>query len=324
MTRQSVTVLLVVVLAGCGLRDVPTHPGSGYTLRGSVATVGVGQDIIVRDGLAYVVEGEVGLGIYDVSDPASPSALAPPLHLPNGYCRGLSLADTLAVVAAGEYAGLMLYSVSRPAEPYFVGAVGVDQVQSPVDVVALGHVAYVADKWGGLGVYGFEDPMAPHLYDHTETDGYAMGLEVADTLAYVAAGQAGMQIVGIANPHVPKVLSGCDSPGYGYDVAVSGDVAYLADGQKGLLVIDVADVANPHPIASYDTDGQAVKVFLKWPLLYIADDWGGLTVLDVTEPGSPSLHSGYDADGVLGVWVDDNDRVYLLAEYDGLLVLERD
>jgi hypothetical protein len=322
MTRRAIP-LLLLVLGGCGLRDVPTHPGSGYALLGSVATVGIGQDIVVRNGTAYVVEGEVGLATYDVSDPSSPVPMDA-LHLPNGYCRGVALVDTLAVVAAGEYAGLMLYSVSRPEELTFLGAVGVEQVQSPVDVVAVPGIAYVADKWGGLAVYGIENPGAPHFFDRAETDGYAMGVEIVDTLAYVACGQAGLEIVNIRNPHGPEVLAQCDSPGYGYDVVTRDGVAYLADGQKGVLVIDATDLADPHPIGGYDTQGQAIKLFLKWPLLYVADDWGGLTVLDVTDPTDPGLHSGYDTDGAMAVWVDDGGVVYLVTEYDGLLVLRTD
>jgi hypothetical protein len=322
MTRRSLA-LLLVLLAGCGLRDVPTHPGSGYTLLGTVQTVGIGQDIIVRDGLAYVAEGEVGFTVYDVSDPASPS-MAGTIKLPNGYSRGIDLTDSIAVLASGEYAGLMLISVSSAESPQFVGAVGSDFVQSPVDVVCRDGLAFAADKWGGVAVYEVTNPAAPHFMSRVETLGYALAIQLVDSLAYVAGGQGGLELVVVSNPHKLELLSANDSPGYGYDVAVGDGVAYLADGRQGVMVVDVSDPSNPATVGTYDTEGQALRLFLDWPLLYVADDWGGLTVLDVSNPAAPALHSGYEVDGATAVWVDDDGLVYVLAEYDGLLILERD
>jgi len=92
----------------------------------------------VRDSVAYVADGETGLQIIDVSNPAGPVRLG-------GYdtsvsARAVAVAGTNAYVA-DDSAGLQIIDVSNPARPVRLGGCDVNGWARAVAVA--GTNAYV-------------------------------------------------------------------------------------------------------------------------------------------------------------------------------------
>jgi hypothetical protein len=106
--------------------------------------------VAVHGGLAYVGIGE-GVAVVDVSDPASPSLLAPPVGAAGcGGSTGLFLDDDLLYVSTtrGDAPGLYVLDASAPTDLSL--AVEPLPLSSSLDVFVAGSYAYIAGERGPL------------------------------------------------------------------------------------------------------------------------------------------------------------------------------
>ena len=139
--------------------------------------------------LVYLAMEEIGLAIYDVTNPSSMVALGT-VDTPG---------EARAVVASGDYAyvadwraGLQVIDISDPLSPEIVGeaptvgnAAGIDYADGKV---------YVADHIGGLRVFDVSDPTEPEEVGHFDTP-YANEALVWGAYIYVADRDWGIVIV---------------------------------------------------------------------------------------------------------------------------------
>jgi hypothetical protein len=97
--------------------------------------------------LVYVADGDAGLQVIDVSNPANPVRVGG--YYTGGYASGVQVVGNLAYVANGS-AGLQVIYVGNPANPVRVS--GYDTSGSATSVQIVGNLAYVADGSWGLTV----------------------------------------------------------------------------------------------------------------------------------------------------------------------------
>ena len=97
------------------------------------------QGVAVADRYAYLADGEGGLRVVDVDDPASPT-LAGFLEMPED-ARGIALAGDYAYVATGE-GGLRIIDISSPVSPTLASFL--DTPGEAYGVVVSGTYAFVA------------------------------------------------------------------------------------------------------------------------------------------------------------------------------------
>ena len=111
------------------------------------ATVGIAAlDVAVAGSLVYVASGRhVGLQIFDVSIPTSPTAVGN-VDFPERL-DAIAVAGSFAYVAAG-FAGLQVIDVSNPASPSLLG--GAFTEESAEGVAVAGSCICIADRFGGL------------------------------------------------------------------------------------------------------------------------------------------------------------------------------
>ena len=132
---------------GVGLRLVilnisdPAHP---VQVGQSVVLTGVVKDVSVVDSLAYLANGETGLQIIDVSNPANPTVRG--AYDTPGNAYSVSVVGSLAYVADGS--SLQIIDVSNPTNPTWRGAY--DTPGFAFGVSVLGRLIYVADGEDGL------------------------------------------------------------------------------------------------------------------------------------------------------------------------------
>jgi hypothetical protein len=99
----------------------------------------------VAGNLAYVTDGDSGLQIIDVSDPANPVGRGG--YDTPGYAFGVAVAGGLTYVADGD--GLQIIDVSRPASPVYRGTYDTPGYNA-LGVAVAGTLIYVADGEDGL------------------------------------------------------------------------------------------------------------------------------------------------------------------------------
>lgn len=260
-------------------------------------------DVAVSEGIAYVAIG-TGINLYNVSDPANPTA--------KGTCASGSSSLTNGVWAAGTSAfmadtnNLRTIDCSNPDTP-----TQFNPGQAPTGdgrkVHVMDYKAHLADGSDGLKVFDVSNISNPTLLggynsiNETVHDAFGLGSH-----SYVGAGDGlhiisvndGAMAVGQSSPGRPVNQSFTLTSASTYatefpvkGVHVVGDKAYLATGLGGLKIINVSDPNNPQEIpgGQVGSNGSSEGVFVHENHAYLADGQGGLQVVDVSTPSSPSV-----------------------------------
>ncbi len=177
-------------------------------------------------------------------------------------------------MADGE-AGLRIFNMSDPANPFEAGAVVTEG--SFTRVTVEGNYAYTVAAQAGLRIIDVSNPASP-----TEVGFYANccanSVVVNGNFVYIASIGAGLRIIDVKNPANP-IEVGFGGTGSFEDVAVNGNYAYVADGPEGLRIIDVSDPTSPKEVGFFDTDGFAYRVAVSGNLAYVADQGTGLYII---------------------------------------------
>jgi len=318
---------------------------------------GLPVDIYVTQGHAYVVsvrqgaEGG-GLTVFDVSDKSAP-VLKKTFSLPtDNYWNGV-WAKGNALYVASASSGLMVFDITRPAEPqllrsYPAGAGTIDVHTVFVEGERL--YAMSPEPTPKTLIFDIREPLVPTLLGEYAEPEAGVDWRVGfphDALAYegrlyINHWSGGFLIVDVSDPGQPKKLGG-----YTYPYATSHATAVGKYGERliafeggenwgaHLRVLDVTDPASPRRIGEYALEPNASihNMVLKDGKLYIAYYHHGVRVLDVTTPESPREVAYYNTfretdpgrgqsfyEGAIGMRVPGDGYVYVIDTSRGLLI----
>lgn len=244
----------------------------GPTLVAQTSTVGSAQDVFVVGKYAYVAAGELGLQIFDISNPSKPMLVGG--FDSSGSAQGVFVRGNYAYLADGKE-GLRIVDITDPKSPKETGGLAprnpqgakksADSIQpGAMDVFVVGNYAFVACGIGGLQIVDVTDPTKPnagkenrHGFDvpiAPNTGGIAGGVYVVGNRVYIAAGNAGLQVlevqdflptagIGTTGSDGIVQLGVVDTPGCAMDLWILPDTSeryvYVADEKGGLQIIDV-------------------------------------------------------------------------------------
>jgi hypothetical protein len=319
----------VILLAGCGKpvdpETLPTEPDNsgGYKRVDTIPASGYAQDVVKRDNLLYIAQGEGGLMIVDVSG-SVPQTLSVTTENIEGYSYELTLKDSLVYMAAGSN-GIFVVNIINPEEPHWIPITLTSNVNVK-NVYVKGNFLFNSIGEHGVSIYKVADPLDPIYLGDIQTPGFGHDVEVtADTsLLIVACGELGLSMYNISEFQQGNTsfIGSCDTPGYAEEVALSSDesFAFLACGTSGLQIMDISDTTEIHIVGSYDGGGYAKSLKLKGNLIYMAAELSGLQVIDVSNVTSPVLAGTIDTEFAVGLEIDDN-YVYVTDETEGLLMI---
>lgn len=261
---------------GNAMFQPPVELTRGPVLVAQTSTVGSAQDIFVLGNYAYVAAGEMGLQIFDISNPYKPKLLGG--FDSAGSAQGVFVRGNYAYLADGKE-GLRVVDITDPKSPKETGGLaprnpqGVKKPQGDegvqpgaTDVYVVGNYAFVACGIGGLQIVDVTDPTKPnagkddrHGFD-VPVGGIANGVYVVGNHVYVAAGNAGLQVLEVQDffPTIGTTssigttgssgivqLGVVDTPGHAMDVWINPNTSeryvYVADEKGGLQIIDVGE-----------------------------------------------------------------------------------
>lgn len=253
---------------------------------------------------AYLADGQAGLQVIDVSDPAQPVRVGG--CNTGGRAMDVEIAGDRAYVA-DFYAGLRIVDISNPANPDVIGTFdtgipGGQIAESPHALQVVSDLAYLADGHGDLQIVDISNPTHPmRVGTYAVAEGYVHGVHVAGPRAYLVGARpvdedhsTGVShILDVTQPANPVRLGVTDVASYGYGVAASGQFAYVVGEDVALTVVKVSDPGNPLSIAQHDTFGWANAVQIVGNYAFLAGEHLGLLVLDVTNPAQPFRAAQY-------------------------------
>ncbi len=279
---------------------------------GSLDLADLAVDVVVADGLAYVVTWESGLNIVDLADPANPRARG--TFTTPGSMQNVTVSGQYAYATGGGENGLLVLDVTDPSAPQTVGALPSLPFAGAVALVE-GH-AYVPAWVEGLRVVDVTDPASPRevgSLDSSVLQGTVDRVALGERHLYLTVQEGGLMTLDIADTVDPYPIGAYTPPtGSIRDVAVADGYAYATgstsegDQRKGILyVIDVADPTRPSKVASVELpDHSSSSVTLAGDYVYVAlvDCYyftcsGSLQVIDISDPPQSRLVSALDVPG---------------------------
>ena len=211
-------------------------------------TGGGAIDLLHQGSLLYLPD-EVGLEVFDVSNPAAPLFKGLIAFTPVSFgATSVAVIGTTAFINDGDN-GLKALDVSDPANMRIVGTL-------PSSLG--GRVSEIVYRDGFL--YGTTGLPSPEF----------VVLDVRDPLRMVRVGSTALTSV-VSN-----------------DVLLDGPYAYVANGAGGVAVIDIRDPAHPMRIAQIPISGFAKQLALKDDRLLVTAGEGGLVEIRQTTPIAPA------------------------------------
>ena len=250
-------------------------------LRDTLDSDGEAMHVVARPPYAYVANGQLGLQVVSIADPA---ALTQVVQLTGpGIAHSVVVAGDVAYLACDD-AGLWIVSLADPAAPVSIAVV--DTPGQAMDVAIVGRYAFIADGDAGLQVVDVGDPEQADLVgEGADTFGFAAGVALDGQYAYIADSAGGLAVVDVHNVEFPGVVGSLSTTGQALDVMLRGGYAYLATGAEGVQWCSVTLPELPSSIRTVRVPGSAVSVWAEdWslPVLVAARD-GGLAVVEMVQ-----------------------------------------
>ncbi len=333
---QSFFLIIIVFAVGCAKptnpesldQDPAPGPGNGgYIILSKFTTPGFAQDVIKNGNFLYIAQGEGGLFILDVANPALPIAVSTTTDNARGYSTKVAFKDSAVYIAAGNY-GVTVFNVANPFAPDVTAS---NTSMKPArNLHILGEYIFTAISEQGVKIANISEVLHPDLRTTINTSGYAVGLITSLDSNYllVACGEIGFQMYDISEFNEGfgnyPLAAFCDTKGHAESIVLSdtGKIAFLACGTAGLQIIDYSDTANVFIAGSYSTGGYAKELYFEGNRIYVTTESKGLQIIDVKDISHPTLIGIVPTDYALGIDVDDN-YIYIADEDEGLIIVKK-
>lgn len=321
-------VTVTFIFSGCGTPNEPETlfgDDGGYKIVSRYSTPGFAQDVLVKDTLAYIAQGQGGLLIVNIKNPENPKLVSELTYGLRGYSYKIASKDSIVYLAAGLF-GVHSVNVANPLNPVITQE---NRAISPAkNFHIMNDYLFTAVSEEGINITKILDPAHPDIRQTFFVPGYAQSVSTSTDNNYllVASGEVGFTIFDISDfqdgYNIYPVLHWIDTPGYAEDVAVHPDfpVAFLACGTGGLIIADYSDTASVKIIGSYNSGGYAKEVIYKDNKVYLTTELRGLQIFDVSDLTSPVRIGTVQTQFSLGVAIDDN-YVYLADDKEGLIII---
>jgi len=309
----------------------PTEPESlvpptgGYGIIAKFRTPGYAQDVEVKDTLAYIAQGEGGVAIVSIANPAQPTLLSVCQQGVRGYSYKLALNDSTVYIAAAGF-GVNVVNVSDPRFPFATASnISIKPAHS---FHVFGSYLLTAIGESGVKIAEISIPTNPDIRGGLQNPGYAIGVTTTADSAHllVACGEMGLAIYDVRDMEGGfgsyRLVGWTDTPGYANDVVAMPNrpVAFLACGFGGLQVVDFSDTTNIRVVGQYATGGYAKEITYHNGRVYVTTEGRGLQVFSSENPASPQLVGAVDTEYALGLCIE-RGHVYVADEEEGLLII---
>jgi hypothetical protein len=243
-----------------------------------VSTPGRSYNVDVVNHIAYVTDGESGLRIIDVFDPAAPQELGSLVPAAGRFSR-VKVVDQIAYVTNFDR-GLWIIDVANPAAPQELSVY--EMRGETKDVAVENGFAYVTTR-SSLHIINVSDPRSPARAGTFTADGVFSRIQVVESIAYVGDIAEGLRIIDVSNPSIPTEIS-APVGRHAYDVAVVGKIVYVTSSDTTITAYDVSDPAVPKRLGSLravlSRPSGSGSIAVVGSTVYLADGWNYLATVE--------------------------------------------
>jgi len=317
-----------LLMASCATPTTPESvppSTSTYKIVGRYTTPGYAWDVVVKDSLAYIAQGEGGLVILNISDPENPEFVSQCQEGVRGYSTKIAMKSSTIYLSAGAF-GVSVVDVADPLVPFATASnLGMKPARS---MHVFGDYLFVAISELGVKIAEIGEPAYPDIRGGVTTHGFARAATttVDSTMLLVACGEMGFSIHDITDMRdgfgtYPQI-GWIDTPGYAEDVVAMDDQPYalVACGTAGLQIIDFSDTSHLRIVGHYSTGGYAKEVAYRNGRAYVTTELRGLQIISVEQVSSPKLIEVVPTRYALGLALDER-HIYVADERAGLIII---
>lgn len=284
---------------------------------GSYNTAGTAYDVTVVDNYAYVVDGDDGVIILNITDPTNPT-LAGSYNTP-GTAKRVEASGSNLYVA--DTTALVILDISAQTVPTLAGT-WTGTATAVNDVTLDGTKAYVLGQTGGttkLFVVDVTNPAAPsELGSYT---GAGNDVVLSGNYVYLAGG-SNFEVIN-KYPTLTQVGQTSYAGGGFGGLQVVGSYAYLNDMSDGLVVIDVANPAQPAAVVtSYPKVDLGEGAAISNGYVFLPSYLGNVYVYDITTGGSPVYVDAFSTPLLGRNIAIANTYAYVANDTSGLTILD--
>ena len=320
--------LSIIILMSCG---TPNDPESiiggdgGYKIVSKYATSGYAQDIVIKDTVAYICQGQAGLLIVSISNPNQPRFLSELTYGLRGYGYKIARKDSIIYLAAGTF-GVNIVNAKDPFNPLIIPE---NRAISPAkNFHIMGDFLFTAVSEEGVNISKIDDPVHPNIRQTFFIPGFGQAVctSADSNYLFIASGEVGISIFDISDfqdgYNVYPLVGTLDTPGFAEDVIIHPNlpIAFVACGTGGLVIADYSNTSNVKIVSIYSTGGYAKEVFYQNNKVYVTTELRGLQIIDVSNVNSPSRIGTVETAFALGVTADDK-YIYVADENEGLIII---
>ena len=320
--------LSLILLMRCG---TPNDPESiiggdgGYKIVSKYATSGYAQDIVIKDTVAFICQGQAGLITVSISNPNQPRFLSELTYGLRGYGYKIARKDSIIYLAAGTF-GVNIVNAKDPFNPLIIPE---NRAISPAkNFHIIGDFLFTAVSEEGVNISKIDDPAHPNIRQTFFIPGFGQAVctSADSNYLFIASGEVGISIFDISDfqdgYNIYPLIGTLDTPGFAEDVIIHPNlpIAFVACGTGGLVIADYSDTSNVKIVGIYSTGGYAKEVFYQNNKVYVTTELRGLQIIDVSNINSPSRIGTIETAFALGVAADDK-YIYVTDENEGLIII---
>lgn len=309
------------------------------------------QHVHIQGNSAYIANGEDGLKILDVSDPANPIEIGS-YSLDNAQYV-LVVGDIAFVTEQGGISG-----TSVAGDRLIVLDIKIPQVPQLLGEMTLGHrsINYLAvedqtayltrsDKLIAVDVSNPAQMETIGEFSFFSNVAYP-GVAVKDGIVYLLANK--LHIVDFRNPTEPVEITSVDT-GWGSSIILIDNTAYVTSWDEGLSILDISDPTKPVKLGRFselvgdfelipagaasrqtfmDASVSGEIAFLSYSFGLDQGTWtqileSGIVAIDVSDPTNPILLDKYaEFDEISSIFAVD-DHIYVTDKTRGLFILSQ-
>ncbi|HEY5284211.1 MAG TPA: hypothetical protein VIM14_15580, partial [Polyangia bacterium] len=241
------------------------------------------KHVVVNGTYAYVAEGNFGIEILDISNPAQPSVVG---MLPTTNATRLAIYGNDLYVADGS-GGLKVIDISDPTSPLLVSTptlpdAGLAELRTLTLNGTRLYAAYLS-----LDVFDLTGTPAMPVGRGSLRTTFIEDMAVDGTLIYAATAN-GLEIFSVLAPAGPFLAGSYESNDFGQAIALAPGYAFYG-GQSGLTVFDISTPSIPSVAASSGAVSSINGLTLQGSYLYVSAQGPGLTMMDISDPKIPKV-----------------------------------
>lgn len=267
---------------------------------------------------AYLADQSIGIRIFSVLDPASPTQVGT-FTGAGGLSHLDVVGNTLFTATTDGIFGL--YALTDPIAPALIGSTDLG-ISYPQHFAVVGDLALVVDNDAHLAVVDIADNANPALIGSVYFEGeyvYPTSVAAEGDFAIVAETNGHVYGVDLSVPQSPVQTGIIQTNAYEPYVYAHGGLAYLASHDSPLTIFDISSAAFPPLVGESLVGGSALAV--AGDFAYSGSN-STLTVTDASDPGLPGVVVTLDMGGQIVDVAVDGDRLYVVDHYYGLHIFD--